>query len=56
MAYIRAINDIYDGTKTWARTVGGNYENFRVVMGLHGVSVLSPSLFALVTAELIWHI
>ncbi|KAG5609755.1 hypothetical protein H5410_021036 [Solanum commersonii] len=31
----KAIKDMYDGTKTQVRRVGGDSENFPVVMGLH---------------------
>nr|XP_016450849.1 PREDICTED: uncharacterized protein LOC107775612 [Nicotiana tabacum] len=34
-AYIWAIKGMYDGTKTRVRTVGGDSEQFPVVMGLH---------------------
>lgn len=35
VAYIWAIKDMYDGTKTRVRTVGGDSEHFPVVMGMH---------------------
>lgn len=33
--YIRVIKDMYDGTKTQRRTIGGDSDYFPVVMGLH---------------------
>nr|XP_009801320.1 PREDICTED: uncharacterized protein LOC104247073 [Nicotiana sylvestris] len=33
--YIMAIKDIYDRAKTRVRIVGGNFEDFQIVMGLH---------------------
>uniref|UniRef100_A0A1U7VNV3 Uncharacterized protein LOC104215459 n=1 Tax=Nicotiana sylvestris TaxID=4096 RepID=A0A1U7VNV3_NICSY len=45
--YIMVIKDMYDGSKTWVRTVGGDSEHFSVEMGLHQSSTLSPFLFAL---------
>nr|XP_033515134.1 uncharacterized protein LOC117279674 [Nicotiana tomentosiformis] len=35
VAYIRVIKDMYDDAKTWVRTMGGDSENFPVVMGLY---------------------
>ncbi|XP_070010862.1 uncharacterized protein [Nicotiana sylvestris] len=54
--YIMAIKDMYDGAKTQVRTVGGDSEDFPVVMGLHEGSALSPFLFALVMDALTHHI
>nr|XP_033517432.1 uncharacterized protein LOC117281687 [Nicotiana tomentosiformis] len=47
-AYIWAIKDMYDGSKTRVSMVGGDSEQFSVVMGLHQGSALSPFLFSLV--------
>ncbi|XP_070020247.1 secreted RxLR effector protein 78-like [Nicotiana sylvestris] len=54
--YIMAIKDMYDGSKTRVRTVGGDFEYFPVVMGLHQGSALSLFLFALVMDTLTRHI
>lgn len=35
ISYIRMTKDMYDGSKTRVRTVGGDSEHFPVVMGLH---------------------
>nr|XP_016463768.1 PREDICTED: uncharacterized protein LOC107786775 [Nicotiana tabacum] len=55
-AYIWAIKDMYDGAKTWVRTIGGNSEQFLVFMGLHQGSSRSinrrhPQLHQIVTAR-----
>ncbi|XP_070046852.1 secreted RxLR effector protein 78-like [Nicotiana tomentosiformis] len=56
VSYIMAIKDMYDRAKIWVRTVGGDFEHFPVVMGLHQGSMLSPFLFALVLYALTHHI
>ncbi|CAN4105965.1 unnamed protein product [Withania somnifera] len=48
VTYIREIKDIYDGSKTRVRNVGGDRNYFPVVMRLHQGSTLIPFLFALV--------
>ncbi|XP_019260134.1 PREDICTED: uncharacterized protein LOC109238152 [Nicotiana attenuata] len=56
VAYIWAIKDMYDGAKTWVRTVGGDSEHFPVVMGLHKGSTLIPFLLALVMDAVTHHV
>ncbi|XP_070025513.1 secreted RxLR effector protein 78-like [Nicotiana sylvestris] len=56
IAYITRIKDMYDGAKTQVRSVGGESENFSVVMGLHQGSSISLFLFALAINALMRHI
>lgn len=53
---IKAIKDIYSGTKTRARTMRGDSEHSPVVMVLQQGSTLNSFLFALVMGELSLHI
>ncbi|XP_070010983.1 secreted RxLR effector protein 78-like [Nicotiana sylvestris] len=55
VAYVRLINEMYDGVKTRVRTVSGDSDHFLVMMGLHQGSALSPLLFALVMDVLTRH-
>ncbi|XP_070040439.1 secreted RxLR effector protein 78-like [Nicotiana tomentosiformis] len=56
VAYIRVIKDMYGDAKTRVRTVGGDSENFPMVMGLHQGLALSSFLFALAMDVLSRHI
>nr|XP_016506853.1 PREDICTED: uncharacterized protein LOC107824567 [Nicotiana tabacum] len=56
VAYIRVIEDMYDGAKIPVRTVGGDSDYFSVMMGLHQGSTLSPFIFAMAMDVLTRHI
>lgn len=56
VVYTRVIKDMYDGAKTWVKTVGGDSEHFPMMMRLHQVSALSSFLFALAMDVLNRHI
>ncbi|KAM1895076.1 hypothetical protein ACFX13_043897 [Malus domestica] len=56
VAYIQAIQDMYERAKTAVRTHEGQTESFPITVGLHQGSSLSPYLFALVMDELTGHI
>ncbi|KAL5176375.1 LINE-1 retrotransposable element ORF2 protein [Glycine soja] len=48
VAYIRAIQDMYDRVSTSVRTQGGESDDFLITIGLHQGSTLSPYLFTLI--------
>ena len=51
-----AIKDMYHGAETRVRTCGGYIEPFKITMGLHQGSALTPYLFVLVMDKLTKHI
>ncbi|KAH1219602.1 LINE-1 retrotransposable element ORF2 protein [Glycine max] len=48
VAYIRAIQDMYDKVSTSVRTQDGESDDFPITIGLHQGSTLSPYLFTLI--------
>ena len=56
VAYIRAIQDMYNGVTTCVRTQSGATRDFPITIGLHQGSALSPYLFNVVLDVLTDHI
>ena len=52
VCYIKIIKDIYDGATTIVRSAAGLTEEFKVGVGLHQGSALSPFLFAIIIDKL----
>ena len=50
--YVRIIKDMYDGATTTGRSAAGLAEEFKVGVGLHQGSALSPFLFAIIMDKL----
>ena len=50
--YIRIIQDMYNGATTTVRSAAGLTEEFKVGVGLHQGSALSPFLFAIIMDRL----
>ena len=50
--YVQFVQDIYKGSETVVRCAVGTTESFKVKVGLHQASALSPFLFAVIMDRL----
>ena len=50
--HVRPVQDMYEGSKTMVRCAVGTTEIFKVKVGLHQESALSPFLFAVIVDRL----
>ena len=46
--YVRAVQDMYEGARTWVKSSVGLTSHFPVSVGLHQGSSPSPHLFAMI--------
>ena len=49
---VQLVQDVYEGSETVVRCAGGTTESFKVKVGLHQGSALSPFLFAVIMDRL----
>ena len=50
--YVQLVQDMYEGSETMVRCAVGTTESFKVKVGLHQRSALSPFLFAVIMDRL----
>ena len=50
--YVRLVLDMYEGSKKLVRCAIGTTESFKIKVGLHQASALSPFLFAVIMEKL----
>ena len=50
--YVQLVQDMYEGSETVVRCAAGTTESFKIKVGLHQGSALSPFLFAVIMDRL----